>query len=278
MSKTEKKNKIRYWGLPLTGTTLVAIILAVAAFVVGLVSLVPAALVDAFFKDPKATLITALVVSFIGTLIVGYLIVNFVCISILEKIHRQALSIFFYIYTVALLLASLFLLVSTFNIATGSSFFFSETIKNGIIAFFSSEIELIREISSSFLGDDPIMMSQLICSACASFIVSTVVLLVVFKDCACPRCKRGFMMVSAGSKVLASNTHAEYKKTSGHWETSKGTISSGLDTATYTVNTYVPGRKEFKGIYRDETVYSAYKCRCCREPKGNVSSFTKKIL
>ncbi len=273
----KEKQKTRYFGFPIIGLLIATVIMPAVSLILAFVSLL-GGLIAIFTSELLPPMIAILVIVLLGTLLVGS-ISSILINALISNVYRQARTIFCTLYIAVLFPACLIATILLFCTAVGIPTFFDEQVKSVLTLILNLDNDFCRFLNDNIFKGEPAQFAVLACSFTASLTLSLILFRKYFSEFACEKCKRGFMMIDEGTyKKIHTRTQAEFKKTKGHWTTSTGRITSGLDGADISVSTYVPGTTEFKGVYKYSTVMGSSRCRCCGNTHTNFSERSERIL
>lgn len=284
--KQEKKENLarfKFWGLPITSLILFAalIFLAVAIYTL-LASLITYFITGIIPSASGALVVFIVIMPCIFAFAFSYFFVVPVIVFPLKLIYRQARTIWFDIFGFIIFNLNFLMSFALSSKIFGWNIGFLE---DGFVLFFEKLIEFEGTIgfglisSLGFTGaPSSVGDSFMFLHAGMSTLVFFVFAAMEFHWEACYRCGRANVnnwSIEEGK----SYTRAEFEKTSGYWTEKNATVtSSQYGSANVKYDTYVPGKLEFKGVYKYTDNTETNTCPICGHEKWRFWTSSSRIM
>ena len=290
--KQKKPPKPRVWGLPLIGLLVLTLLLTVMSLILTFVAFIVAMLVEGVIGNFVDMSVGALLIVMSVVCILAIAIINsFLSIElpdmILPNIYRQGRTVWFILYFIATFGGALITISGVVSNAWELELFTAPLVNHlntAIASFVDSSFgealleemgpEAYAELVSPAVVDIILFLNALFYAGLFLMFVPN------FINESCMRCGRAYIMDYVGTSNGGSRTRAEFEETSGYWRENKASVSvpGQLYNTTVTYDTYVPGKTEFKGVYRytDKTTRTC--CPLCHKEKTFYWTSRDKLL
>ena len=276
--KPPKPPKMKFKGHPFLSLLLISIVILLVSFVLCFVSIFVAGFLSAFISNEAAVLIIMGIALILLILIGSFFIKTIVSYDyMLEATYGQARTIWFNLYAFILINVNLFVVLTSLSGPMNWEFIPEELQSLPFTLVASLEealdfglIELLTEseyklyLREGFSGSTFFLFFYAL-----SMIFTFVTFIPLYLEESCLKCGRAFIMNYDFTKITGSYTRAEFEKTSGYWTEKTATVSvpGQSQNATVTYDAYVPGKTEFRGVYKYTDKVSQSHCPICGREK-----------